>query len=344
MTQAKHIISQEESNLTEELQKLKERDYLALSLDLLKKGELRLLHGDISGLHYFDMAIKLAPSNAEIFYHQGLALFEYGSEQGKEKELSLASKRFKTATTLDQDNFSAWHAWGNTLFLLGMRKKELSYFINAKKKYERALDLSEEQSPDLLAELYWDYGDVWVELAKYSGEATDWTAALKAYEEASSLQEDLSVQFWLNFGDICIKLGNQTNDLRLFIKAINCYKHSISITISSHQGWFKLGCALKALYYYTHDEDHFSQANECFSTGAQLNSHDVDLWVEWATLLLEGGELTRDATRLSFAIEKCKLGSECSPKHFKVLAIWSQSLASLGILTEKLNLIYEAQK
>lgn len=314
-----------------------------LSQTLLKKGELNLLQGDTSGLHFLDMAIKLDPSNAELFYQVGLALFEYGSEEGKEKELTLASKRFKRATILNPRCFEAWHAWGNTLYFLGIRKNEPSYFDHARKKYEIALSLICDQSQDVLADLYWDLGNLWIELAKISGEASDLKNALKAFEKATTYQEDFSAEFWLSFGDIYFHLGQKINNLHLHSKAMNCYKSGISMTISSSEGWIKLGDVLKEVYTYTHDEDHFSQASECYSAAVQLNPNEDRIWTKWAKLLLESGEIFRDVKKLHSCIEKCQRAYQCNSQNHELIGIYAEALSLLGLLTQKLELLHEAQ-
>lgn len=318
-------------------------DYSLLSNTLMKKGEFSLLHGDISGLRFFDMAIKLDPANAELFHQQGLALFEYGSEEGKDEELTLASKRFKRATELNPKHFEAWHAWGNTLYFLGVRKNEPSYFQNAQKKYEIASSLITDQDQDTLADLFWDIGDLWLKLGEISEEATDLHLALKAYKKATSHQDDFSSEFWLNFGNVYFQLGQKTNDLRLYVKAISYYKKAISISISSHIGWMKLADTLQEIYSYTHDEDHFSQANECYSGAAQLSPNEETLWTKWAKLLLESGQHFKDIKKLRSCIEKCQRGHQCNPESFSIGAIWSEALALLGLHTENLELIHEAQ-
>jgi tetratricopeptide (TPR) repeat protein len=325
------------------IEELKKKDYSALSSALQRKGELRLLYGDISGLHYFDMASKLDPSNPDLLCQQGLSLFEYGSEEGKEKELSLASKRFKIATSLSPTHFEAWHAWGNTLYLLGVRKGEKSYFIHAKKKYEKAIELSQGKPYDILADLYWDYGTIWAELARQSGEVDDFHTALKGFEQATTYQDDLPSEFWLHFGHICMNIGERVSDLRFFLKAINCYKNSISITISSPEGWFHLGCALHALYSYTHDEDHFSQASECFATATQLHGAEPNMWLHWASLLLEGGEIFKDNQKLHSCIEKCRRAHHLDKKNLRIIGIWAEALSLLGIINERLDFLHEAQ-
>ncbi|MBF5058641.1 hypothetical protein [Candidatus Neptunochlamydia vexilliferae] len=332
----------EDSSLGTPVEELKGRDCSAVSMALLHKGEFSLLHGDKGGLKYFEMAAKLDPSNSHLFLQQGLALFEYGSQEGREEGLTLASKRFKMATTLDPSCFQAWHLWGNTLYFLGNRQKEPSYFAHALKKYEKAVTLSEGQPPDVLADLYWDLGDLWEKLATLSGEATDYYYAIQAYEKGSSYQDDLPPEFWMNFGKVYALMGEKTNDVRLFIKAINCYKNAISITLSNRDAWILLGKTLQTLYGFSHDEDHFSQANECFKTAAQLSSKESQIWLDWAHLLLESGKVFRDEKKLLASIDKCYKAHRYDRKNPHVIATWTHALAELGITTGKLKPIHEA--
>lgn len=338
-----HLKSPKETQTKHLTKLLPSTDSSTLSKTLLKKGECCLLHGDISGLRFFDMAIKLDPKNSTFFYHQGLALFEYGSCEGKEDKLSLASKKFKEAVTLDPSYFEAWHAWGNTLYLLGMRKGQLSYFQEAQKKYEAALNLISKQPEDILADLYWDMGDLWLKLATLSEEAADLNQALKTYEKATLYQDDFPPEFWINFGDAYYKLAEKTNELRLHIKATNCYKNSISMRISSYIGWLRLADTLKAIYNYTHDEDHYCQANECYSAAAQLSPNYAPLWTKWAELLLDSGKYFGNIKKLRACIEKCHRGYQCHPHSIRLTGIWSEALTYLGLFLERLDLLYEAQ-
>jgi hypothetical protein len=69
-----------------------------LAYQNLVQGELALLQGNLGALQLFEAATQLEPNNPQIWYRQGLAFFEYGSEEGKEKALLLASKYFKTSS------------------------------------------------------------------------------------------------------------------------------------------------------------------------------------------------------------------------------------------------------
>jgi tetratricopeptide (TPR) repeat protein len=301
------------------------------------------LKGDLEGLELFEKAIELDPCNPEIFYRQGLALFEYGSEEGREKALLLAGKKFKTATALFPEYFDAWLAWGNALSLLGMTYREHHYFLEAEEKLKRSVALAEGRSTDLLAELFWDYGIVWSRIAHHSGEAIDWQYALDAFLKAHRYQESLPAEFWHDYGIASLEMGERINDIRLTVKAINCFKHAVSLSIPYYEGWKWLAHALKLLYLHTHDEDHFAQASECFATAAHLRPTEVSLSLEWAAFLLASARQNRDLKRLRLSLEKCKQVHAAAPKQPLILATWAEALALFGEMTDRIDFIHEAQ-
>lgn len=315
----------------------------SLALYLLGQGELSLLKEDLSGLDLFEKAAELDPRNPEIFYRQGLALFEYGSEDGKTKALLLAGKKFKAATNLDSNYFDAWQAWGNSLALLGTSNSLHHYFIEAEEKLKKAISVSENKPSEILADLFWDYGMVWSHLADHSGEAVDLQLALDSFQKTCQHQDGLPPEFWNSFGDVCLRMAQQINDIRLNVKAINCFKHSVSLSISSFEGWIFLAKALQMLYTQTHDEDHFSQANECFAAAAHLKPQDTDLWLNWASFLCDSGRRNKDVKRLRAAVEKCQRSYACKSDQPLLMATWAEALALIGELTERLDFIYEAQ-
>ncbi len=310
---------------------------------LLGQGELALLRGNLSGLELFDKAIELDPSNPEIFYRQGLALFEYGSEEGREKALLLANKKFKAATTLSPHYFEAWHAWGNTLALLGITFKAHHYSLDTADKLKKAINVSNGKSPDRLAELFWDYGVVSTKIAEHSGEAIDFQIALDAFQKSCDLQDSLPSEFWNDYGLASLQMGDLLNDMRLYSKAVDYFKHAISLSITLLDGWKNLARAFQKIYIQTHDEDHFNQANECFTSASNLTTHDDALWLDWVSLLSDSGRKTKDLKRLKSCLEKCQRSYVGNPTQPLLIAIWAETLALIGELSDRLDFIYEAQ-
>lgn len=308
-----------------------------------KQGELRLLHGDSSGIQFFDLALQLDPTNYKLHYDQGLSLLEFSGEKGKEKFLLLATKRFKSSVKLNPASFEGWHEWGNALFLLGKNTQEHHYFLEAEAKYKKAISICKGQPGDILSDLYWSYGSIWSLISQKSKEPSDMLIALQAFQKAHNYQDDLPVDFWHNYGYTNLNLGLHLNDLRYFTQGIHCFKNAVSILISSFESWVHLAKALSTLYSFTHDEDHFIQANECYTTAAQLNSKNADLWFQWAKLLNESGKLIKDPKRVRSAIEKCHHAHGIDKTNPLIMGVWSESLATLGVLNDKVTYIHDAQ-
>lgn len=308
------------------------------------QGEMALLKADFNrALECFDTALKLDSSNPKLYYSQGLSLFEFGRGEGREKALLLASKKFKAATTLNPHAFDAWRAWGNLLCTLGVNTEEHHYFQDANEKLSKAIELSEGQSRDTLSELYWDYGIVYARLAEHSGETLDWHLAIEAFQTSHSFEEQLPADFWKDFGQACLKFASQVNDVRFYVKAINCLKNAVSIESSAFTSWCLLGHALQKLYMHTHDEDHFSQANECFLTASQIQPQNEELWLNWARFLCDSAKRSADIKRLRLCIEKCHRAFALNPNEPMIQALWGEALSLLGNYTDRLDLIYEAQ-
>lgn len=308
------------------------------------QGELALLKEDLNkALECFDSALKLDTANPKLYYRQAVSLFAFGNEQGREKALSIANKKFKSAALLNPQNFDTWLAWGNLLCQLGIKNKKHHHFLEAKEKLNKAIALSQGQDPNVLSELYWDVGIVSKHLAEHSGETLDWHQALEAFQKAHSFEERLPVEFWNDFGDSCLKFALLINDVTCYIKAINCLKNAVSIEPNGFETWCHLGEALQQLYMYTHDEDHFSQANDCFSTASRLQPQNERLWLNWARFLCDSAKRIADVKRLRASIEKCQRAFTLNPHHPFVHAIWGEALALLGNYTDRLDLIYDAQ-
>jgi tetratricopeptide (TPR) repeat protein len=308
------------------------------------QGEMALLKGDFSlGLEYFDSALKLDARNPKLYYRQGLSLFEFGNQEGREKVLLLASKKFKSASSLDPNHFTVWQTWGTVLCTLGLHSGEHHFFLEAKEKLEKAVLLSEGQQEDLLAELYWNLGTVFAHLAKHSGEALDGHYAIESFQSAHLYNEKLPCDFWNDFGRSCLKFAFQVNDVRFYIKAVNCFKTAISFEPQAYESWCLLAEALQKLYLHTHDEDHFSEACESFATATLIQPQDASLWLNWARLFCDSAKRVVDIKRLRLSIEKCHRAFALNPNDPMIQAIWGEALALLGNYTERLDLIYDAQ-
>lgn len=311
------------------------------ALHYLARGELSLLQGNLTSLSCFETAAQLDPDNPWIWYRQGLAFFEYGSEEGKEKSLLLASKYFKIATQLNPLFFEAYVAWGNTLLQLGRFHVEHHFLIEAKEKYQKALELAEGRPQEDLAELYWDFGIVWSEISQHSGEAHDLSLAIECFAKAKEL---LFVPELLNdCGKAYLEMGMLINDSRLYHQAIDYLSKAVQASPQYVDSWTALAESYSQLYINTMDERYVAKASDAFSNAIKINPSDAEIWLSWAQILAESGRLCSDPKAIHSSIEKCARAAALDPKNPLAIAQWVESLSHLGALSSRFDLLIEAE-
>jgi tetratricopeptide (TPR) repeat protein len=325
------------NHLTEEQKK-------ELALQTLSQGELALLRGNLAALSLFETAAVLDPGNPKILYRQGLSFFEYGSEEGKEKALLLASKYFKSAVQLDPKFFDAWVAWGNVLLQLGRFHDEHHFHLEARDKYRRALELREDQPNEILGELHWDYGTVWGEIANHSGEALDFHLAIQAFQSSLQYQPIQPAEFWNDFGNAYLQLGLLINDQRLLLKAVDLLQKSVDTLPQYCDGWVALADTYAQLYVNTMNERFSLSASDCYAKALRLSPKNSDVWLSYAQLLAETGHLNKNVKALVSSVEKCARAATLDPDNSSAIAQWVESLSHLGFLAGRLDLLIEAEQ
>lgn len=314
-----------------------------LALRYLAEGEMALLRGSLKALPLFEAASSLDGENPDIWFRQGLAFFEYGSEEGREKALLIASKNFKIATKLKNDFFEAWVAWGNVLLQLGKFHEEHHFFIEAKNKYQEALRFKKNKPKAILGELYWDYGIAWVEIAKYSGEALDVRLAIDAFEISKTLQKKPSAEFLNDFGQAYLDMGLLINDERLYMQSVDVLEKAVEISPDYFDGLMSLAETYAQLYLITLNESYVREASLSYERAAKIFPRDVDVWLGWGQILGQAGQHKKEPKLLRESIKKCAKASQLDRHDPLIISQWVEGLSTLGLLTTSLDLIIEAE-
>ena len=294
-------------------------------------------------LDLFKKSSLLTPEDPFLHFEQGLSLFDLSLDAGFEKNLLIANKKFKIATTLQPSYFEAWQLWGTSLSFLGKTYEEAHYFLEAEKKLDKAIELSVGQDKESLYDLFFEYGLVKAALATRSKEAYDWQLSLQAFERASKQLNSTDPEFWNSFGLSCRALAELVGDIKLCVKAIHCFKQALVQEETHYEGWKNLSQTLLYLYHSSHDEDHFFQTNECFSARAKHYPMDASLWLEWAIFLQESGRATQDVRRLRSSLEKSTKACSLEENFQEALACLGESMSLIGELSENIELIHEGQ-
>ncbi len=316
-----------------------------LAAAYLHRGEMLLLKGGLEeAIRSLEMAQQLDPENYDLLFRQGLALFEAGTEEGREQLLLLANRKFQKATKLAPLFFEAWQLWGSSLLKLGQAHQEKHYFQRAIEKLEKAISCSEHQVQDTLAELYWDHAAALAEIAERDGELDQFHNTMLSFERAVQTGSPLPPEFWHDYGCAALDSSDRVQDVRLLVKSIHCFKQAVSVGKPARAiDWAGLARALQTLSDSTHEEDHFAQANECYAAAAQLDPRDPEIWLDWARFLGSAGRTYKDVKKLRACLEKCAKAHACDRDDPLILAVWAEGLAYLGSLSDRLDLISEAQ-
>lgn len=314
------------------------------SMDLILKGQTELLKGNKKGINLFQKGINLSKDKPVFWNAFAISLYEYGSIHDDDKALQFGSKCYKQSISLKADQFDVYLEWGSLLLELGFKRNEAHFFQRAKEKLQKAIKLSDLESKDKKAELFWLYGNAWLSIADSSGEAVDIRLALDAFKKSEILQKNPTHDFWIDKGSACLQMALLINDNSLFLKAIQTFEKAIECDPDSASAFSLLADSYTGLYINTMDEKHYNSANKAFSLSLKIDKNQSGLWLRWAQLIGESGKLNNDAKKLQLSIDKCIEASNYDESNMQVIAQWTESLSLLGILTNRLDLLLEAEE
>jgi tetratricopeptide (TPR) repeat protein len=251
---------------------------------------------------------------------------------------------FKQAAHLAPERPEPWAGWASALLQLGKIQKEHHFFLEAKEKFQYALARVQALSVQKQTHLYWEYGRLWMELASFSGEALDIRLALQAFSSAMNLLTLPSAQFLHDYGNGYLQMGLLTNDPRLYHQAIHLLRQALALDNGHLDALRALAEAYAQLYINTVDEQIAEKGCECYHELTQKIPHSLDAWLGWAQLLGETARINRDIKKFQAAIDKCVIGHRIDPNHHLLQAQWVESLSYLGVLTNRLDLLIEAER
>jgi len=310
----------------------------------IEKGQKFLLQEDLQGVYCFQKALNSNPDNTLFWNLFALSLYEYGMTTEDDKSLHFASKCFRKSTLLNPDQFDVYLQWGSLLTEIGLLKKDLPSLQKAKELYQKAIKLSEDETKDKKADLFWQYGLVWLYIAQESGEAVDIRLALEALKKSENLQKSPSHDFWIDKGMAYLQMALLINETPLFKEAIAIFERAIETDPESALAFNFLAESYTGLYINTMDERHYNQASKAYSNSVKIDANQPNIWLEWARLICESGKLNNDSKKLRLSIEKCIKASSFDKENLDVIAQWTEALSLLGVSTNRLDLLLEAEE
>jgi tetratricopeptide (TPR) repeat protein len=310
-----------------------------LGILFVKQGEQQLEQGDTKVLESFELAKKVAPESAMVYYRQALV---YASRGQNIRCLRAAEEALNKATQLDPAFCNAWHSWGNILVRIGLFYDDASYFHQADEKFAQIERLAAKGNAAFSDTLYWHWGICWYHVGKHSGEAVDFFHSLAKFRQAEE-REFANGEFHNDYGNILIDLACLVGREELFIEAVDHYEKAIALTSSNYEGWLNLACTYQRLYNFSGSRDYFHKADECFDRAVDINYDNPVIWHHWAELYVSAGKASRDVERFQESFERFKKADALDPCNPYIMLHWCEAQMLAASYSENLALLREAE-
>lgn len=313
-----------------------ERELLALLF--IMKGELSFKNQRIDALKHLAMAEKTAPTNPKVLCRIALAIL---SESQEESFVLEALRVAETAVNLEPTFFDAWYIWGNALVAKGVLKQDIEEFLEAEQKYQKASGMA--SSVNIKPEIFlWRWGLCWHLIAKQSGEASDYSLAIKKYKQAADLGLKTAL-FFNDFGNAFVDLGCLLTRPEYFIEASKSYEESIKLQPDFFEGLFNKACCYQRIYEMQNNLELCEAAEVAFERASNLSQNDAPLWFRWAQLLVKKGKNEHNPDALKQSLDKFESAHQLNPDHPHIKRDWSEVLIIIGAAEKKLAYIRKAE-
>ena len=307
-------------------------------------------------LHSLSFAEELAPSSAELICREAALLFRIGllqSAQAKKgHSFLLALDKITRAEVVDDTFFEKkplwWHLWGNILVALSQSVGDETYLVNALTKFERGAQVAEKEEASLTMQLYWDFGNAWIQLGKNSQEIGDIQKGIEKFRKAASLGCS-EPNFRIDYGESLVALVALNGETCFLEEATKKFKRAISETYSpdgdqspTHvRGWMLYAKTAQKLAECGGEEE---EADKVFQDAIIALPDQAELWLDWGELFLRLGWIQKNLSFIETALEKLTSAkvSECDP--LRTSALLGQGMTFLGLFIEDLKLLREGEE
>jgi tetratricopeptide (TPR) repeat protein len=327
----------EDAKVWEDLS-MEEREQLALLF--IKRGEKQLNNKEAEGINSLNLVEQLAPHSHHIFYQKGKVL---SSQQMNVPCLNAACSAFKHALSLRTDDFDAIHRWGMTLTYLGKIQGENAYLYEAAQKFEDAHRLITDNDVLSKGEFFWNWAQCWYYQGKLSGEADDFRHSLTHYREAEKCGID-SPEFWNDFGESMTEFAFLLGRKEYLFDSIKYFLKAVNLSSKFYPSMLNLACALGYAFEIDGDHEYFKLSHEAFEKAAELENHDVILWLKWGHLHLANAKIFRELDRLQTCFEKFALADACDGDNPFVLMRWAEAQVLFGGQQERVDMLRSAEQ
>lgn len=317
--------------------KMLDEERQLLATLLVRQGAKQLAQGNSLVLESFDIASKVSSNAADILLAQGRIFLEHAENP---RCLTLASQAFAKATKLNPRSFDASFELAKAQYKLGLVHVDPGFLSEALAQYAKTEALAPESEK---ADVFWHWGRCHFSNGKWSGEPSDFYAALQSFQQAALL--DLNhAKFWTDYGNAVAELGALLEKESLYEEALIHFTRAVELEPEGFPGVYLLACCLYQLGLYEGNEIYFEQGWHYYEKASCLEPGESQLWWKWGQLELSLGKRKRDLKLLEAALEKFERAHQLDPDNPFMLGCWAETELFLGTYHERVDLMLSARQ
>lgn len=291
----------------------------------------------------FDLASKMAPLSAQIYYLQGAAFLKKAVMTKCTTSLLSASGKFKKAIECVPKHFASWKLLAEVLTRLSDLEQTNAYFEEAQTAFESAAACSEGIAIEELAEHDWFWGRLYFLQGEHSQEALDIHLAVEKFESANQRELDNPL-FWSDYTLALEKLAALVGRPQVLEKALESIERACDLAPLQFEYWKTQANICFELYKSLGQEKRFLQAEESFKQAAVLVPDAFEVWMNWAKLYIEAGVKKGQVPLIQFAVERLRKAKRLYSESIEMMSLLAEALTIVGKAHEKVEHLKEAEK
>ncbi len=266
--------------------------------------------------------------------------------------LREALSHFKEASKLENNLFEVHLHAGITYLSLEKATGAFHYIGEAAKRFEKARSAAGGRGDHPL--LDWNEALAAQKLGSHYGEPLEVQRSINLFEKARNSSRRFPAQFWIDYALSHKLLAEKTSSFTPYERAAGLLKNALTENPSSAHAWEELGHTLFQLYFATRNPSQVNRADSCFGSALHWLAPSPDesssdqkmgeLYLRWASNLLEVGRANRDEHTLKSAIEKCQFAANHLGQTPELLALWADALSIYALDNEDRFLLLQAKQ
>lgn len=314
-----------------------ERELLALLM--VRLGEKMLVEDISQAEYYLRRAQQIAPDSVKV---TAQACHVLASQTKNIDLLEAAVQGYQKLSQALPEDFDILFHWGNALVHIGRLKQDTAILQEADGLLERADALVEGKEANRQPMMSWLRAQARHALARLSGEASDYAAAVEYYKVASGY--DIKVPFfWNDYANALLELGVLMKRDEVYDSVMELYRRGIRLDPRCFNTQYNLAVCYHRLYEKTLKNQYFWHAHEQYSHCKILDDKNITLAHTWGRLLLSQGKLRRDSDLLKQACNQLEFAAVNDKHNIPVANLLSEAFIWCGGIQEDLSLLRHAE-